>query len=70
MDTIRYALENGEQALKMALEKMNLEELRKVIRENDLDPVRQYRTTKKVEKLREVILVVTSSRLHKGDGFI
>lgn len=70
MNTLRFARENGEQALKMAVEEMNLEELRAVIKENDLDPLKRFTKTKKLEKLREIILVMTSSRLHKGEGFI
>ncbi len=69
-DPIGYACRNGEEALERKLEELTMEELKAVIRQHDMDPCRQFSRTKKPEKLREVIRVVTLSRLHKGEGFI
>lgn len=70
IDTFKFATENGLEALKARLEQMTMEELKQTIKENDLDPARQYGRAKKAEKLIDVILAVTDQRLRKGYGFI
>ncbi len=69
-DPLRYAMENGLEALRRKVGQMTVEELKAVIREHDMDPCRQYGRVRKAERLREVILTVTDTRIHKGDGFI
>lgn len=69
-DTVGYADAHGAEALKARLEQMTVEELKQTIKVNDLDPLKQYTRTKKPERLREVILVVSCQRATKGDGFI
>ncbi len=69
-NTIGYVIEHGFEALEQELMGMTVEELKGTIKQNDLDPCRQYGRVRKAEKLREIILVVTRQRATKGDGFI
>ncbi len=70
IDTVAFVTENGIEALEARLEGMDTKELKEIIKQNDLDPLRQFSGVKKAERLREVVLVVTRQKATKGDGFI
>lgn len=59
----------GTEGLKQRLESMEVDELKKVIKENHLDTFHQMTRVTKVDKLRDFIMERTTAFNNKGDVF-
>ena len=68
LDPVRLARE-GEQVLRIALTKLNLEQLLDVVAEYGMDPGKLVMKWKTSERVIERIVEISLSRAHKGDAF-
>ncbi len=59
----------GELALRSALEKLSLDQLRDIIAEYGMDPGRQVVKWKAPERVIDRIVEMSATRAHKGDAF-
>ncbi len=59
----------GELALRSALEKLTLDQLRDIIAEYGMDPGRQVMKWKAPERVIDRIVEMSTTRAHKGDAF-
>lgn len=59
----------GELALRSALERLSLDQLRDIIAEYGMDPGRQVMKWKAPERVIDRIVEMSTTRAHKGDAF-
>jgi hypothetical protein len=68
LDPVQVVRE-GELALRSALEKLSLDQLRDIVAEYGMDPGRQVMKWKAPERVIDRIVEMSTTRAHKGDAF-